>query len=133
MSPVPPHSPCAPWHRRWAGSFRSSALVIKVSHLIATGVFIEQGWLGGVWGGMGTPSLCTPAVAVGGGSSLCLQLLGAGSGRRWMWLHGRGGHLWRDEGWKAVVSGRREQLGTSREEGSPSPSLRPQAAPPSRV
>lgn len=48
---------------------------------------------------MGTPSLCTPAVAVGGGSSLCLQLLGAGSGRRWMWLHGHGGHLRREEGW----------------------------------
>lgn len=47
-----------------------------------------------------------------------------------MRLHGHGGHLWREEGWNAEASGRREQLGTSGEEGSPPPSLCPQAAPP---
>ena len=78
---------------------------------------------------MGTPTLC--ALAEVGGARQ--QLLGAGLERRWMRLHGRGGHLWREEGWKAELGGRREQLGTGGEEGSPSPSPCPQAAPPSRM
>lgn len=41
-----------------------------------------------------------------------------------MRLHGCDGHLWREEG-----CGKWEQLRAGGEEGSPSPSLRPQAAP----